>query len=324
MQTTNEPFEKTLPSWNHTHWLSQFRDAINPRYMKREFRVRVYENTMEIVQAGKYLSASGQAVTLDMDAIEAARRNTVFYADTREIPLAVGTPSYETQVFAIEADCLEVAKLLILSGYHPAVLNMANPMVPGGGVVGGSGAQEENLFRRSTAYYSLYQFVDFGQSFAVPRDPDRSYPIPDDFGGIYSPDVMVFRSSENTGYYLLDSPYSIGMITVAAIFNPPVVRDENALRLVHRAVEATKERIRTILRIGMKHGHDAMVLSAFGCGAFANPPEHMAELFREVLAEEAFCHAFKMIVFAIVDDSNTFASHNPQGNVLPFQMAFNE
>ena len=30
------------------------------------------------------------------------------------------------------------------------------------------------------------------------------------------------------------------------------------------------------------HGHDAVVLGAFGCGAFRNPAAHMAQLFREV------------------------------------------
>lgn len=30
------------------------------------------------------------------------------------------------------------------------------------------------------------------------------------------------------------------------------------------------------------HGHDSVVLGAFGCGAFANPPKHMAEIFLRV------------------------------------------
>jgi hypothetical protein len=37
--------------------------------------------------------------------------------------------------------------------------------------------------------------------------------------------------------------------------------------------------------------------SAFGCGAFCNPPDHMAELFRDVLEEYRGC--FKHICFAI-------------------------
>jgi hypothetical protein len=30
--------------------------------------------------------------------------------------------------------------------------------------------------------------------------------------------------------------------------------------------------MRVMLFIALSHGHDAMVLSAFGCGAYKNPP----------------------------------------------------
>jgi uncharacterized protein (TIGR02452 family) len=35
-------------------------------------------------------------------------------------------------------------------------------------------------------------------------------------------------------------------------------------------------------QVAWAHGHDAVVLGAFGCGAFRNPAGHMARLFREV------------------------------------------
>jgi len=44
------------------------------------------------------------------------------------------------------------------------------------------------------------------------------------------------------------------------------------------------------------------VLGAFGCGAFANPPKHVAEIFRKVIKE--FDGYFAEIVFAILDDAN--------------------
>ncbi len=34
--------------------------------------------------------------------------------------------------------------------------------------------------------------------------------------------------------------------------------------------------------MAIAHGHDAVVLGAFGCGAFRNPAAHMAQLFKEV------------------------------------------
>jgi len=67
-----------------------------------------------------------------------------------------------------------------------------------------------------------------------------------------------------------------------------------------------------------------LVLSAFGRGAFANPPNHVAELFKEVFSENEFLGFFRHIVFAIYEDSNSGKEHNPNGNVLPFLEVFDE
>ena len=62
-----------------------------------------------------------------------------------------------------------------------------------------------------------------------------------------------------------------------------------------------------------------LVLSAFGCGAFANPPAHIAKLFHQVMEEPGFKNAFRLIAFAILDGYRTGLRHNPEGNLLPFQ-----
>ena len=64
-------------------------------------------------------------------------------------------------------------------------------------------------------------------------------------------------------------------------------------------------------------------MGVFGCGAYSNPPNHMAELFKEVFCEEEFSGKFKIIVFSIFDDHNSYKEHNPNGNVLPFIEVFN-
>ncbi len=79
---------------------------------------------------------------------------------------------------------------------------------------------------------------------------------------------------------------------------------------------------RTRLRIGMANFHDSLVLSAMGCGAFANPPAHIAKLFHQVIEEEEFKNAFKLIDFAILDGYRTGLRHNPEGNLKPFQREF--
>ena len=106
----------------------------------------------------------------------------------------------------LDSDSLLAGKRLIDEGYHPAVLNFANRQTAGGGVLHGSGAQEENMFRRSDLAFSLYQFHPNGIDFEIPQREER-YPMDRTTGGAYSPDVTVFRGTEIEGYPLLQMPY---------------------------------------------------------------------------------------------------------------------
>ena len=45
-----------------------------------------------------------------------------------------------------------------------------------------------------------------------------------------------------------------------------------------------------------------LVLGAMGCGAFRNPPKHIAELFRQVLNEPQYKGRFRRVVFAIINE----------------------
>ncbi|CAF4930143.1 unnamed protein product [Rotaria sp. Silwood1] len=86
----------------------------------------------------------------------------------------------------------------------------------------------------------------------------------------------------------------------------------------YRDPELTKEKmLENIFAIAHHHKHDCLVLSAFGCGAFKNPPEHVALLFKSVIYQ--YAGYFKTIYFAIVDDHNTGNRINPDGNFLPFK-----
>merc|ERR1712039_430810 len=61
-----------------------------------------------------------------------------------------------------------------------------------------------------------------------------------------------------------------------------------------------REKVRTILHVAACNGHDTLVLGAFGCGYFRNPPAVVAETFRKLLSSE-FAAAFSLVVFAIPD-----------------------
>ena len=62
--------------------------------------------------------------------------------------------------------------------------------------------------------------------------------------------------------------------------------------------------IRPILETAMDNGIEALVLGAFGCGAFRNPPQLVSQAFHSVLEEDGYKEHFAKIVFAIIGTSN--------------------
>lgn len=267
---------------------------------QRAILKQVFADTVEIVECGAYETKTGVMVELLDD--KAMRDGSVLYQ--QELPMA-GTTDYDgvTSVKVLEQDCIVAAKGLLDRGYNPAVLNLASSWSPGGGVVQGSRAQEESIFRRTNLYRSLYQFAHGGKPdmFATKPEPIDLKKTPHykehldyHFGGIYTPGATVFRA---TNFELFQKPFQMSFITVAAIKEPVLTPTGH---LTDADEDQTRDKIRTIFRIGLKHGHDCLVLGALGCGAYGNPPADVAKLFHEVIEENEFRDKYKMLVFAII------------------------
>ncbi|MCC8038282.1 MAG: TIGR02452 family protein [Bacteroidales bacterium] len=304
-------------AWNSQQWLADFKRARSYE-KKRRLRCQVYNDTIASVRNGAYLSESGNAVRLET---KCSAKAPINLSETISQERRPHFPQMEVEVW--NEDTLLAAKRLQEEGYTVAALNMANRQTPGGGVARGAGAQEENLFRRSNLFAALYPFKpELAKSYGLPLPGPGSfhYPMDQNYGGIYAKDVTVFRGTEDEGYPLLDEPFLTDIISVAAINRPEL---DHKGRMTPPMVEGTKNKIRSILRLGMQNGRDALVLGAFGCGAFQNPPAQMAEIFDEVLHEDEFSHSFRKIVFAILDDHNAHRGHNPAGNFQPFADHFN-
>ena len=277
---------------------------------KKENNRQVYLETMEICRKGEY-SVGSQTIALPQ--ISDVLSASVFYENPPKADSV--TSMATTQIDAVNSDCIDVTRDLVEKGYRPIMLNMANRHTPGGGVLNGARAQEESLFRQSNLCVSLYQYSDYHANLLGIPSAKESYPMDRNTGGIYSGRVTFFRTSQRDGDKLVADPFECAVVSVAAINRPDL--DANG-RLVNWAIEATQKKIRTMLRIGLYHGHDAIVLGAWGCGAFCNPPEHMAEIFRDVLNESEFANKFKVVRFAVIEDHNSRHS-----NYAPFDKVFN-
>ena len=82
--------------------------------------------------------------------------------------------------------------------------------------------------------------------------------------------------------------------------------------------ERMRRKIQALLHGATMSKCEACVFSAFGCGAFGNPPDEVARLFKEELCKVNL----RQVTFCIVDDHNARRRHNPRGNFRPFQDAF--
>ena len=279
--------------------------------MTREENVAVYNNTVVIVNQGGYMSPKGEEIRIHSQ--EEMVNGTKFYGKKVVIDYDA-IPRYETEVKVIDKDCIYAAKDLIDRGFNPCMLNMASFSTPGGGVMKGSSAQEENIFRRSNIFKSLYQFHSIGENLGIKQREER-YPLDYNFGGIYTPHVTIFKGGSDTRYTLLEEPFEVAVVSVSAVKNPTLKNG----KLEPWVIDTTKSKIRQILDIALENGHDSLVLSAFGCGAYKTPPTEMAKLFKEVIESKNYKGAFKVIHFAIINVPSTNGSHNPEGNFQPFK-----
>ena len=307
--------------WNSQIWLSGWWKASVTRggEAKRALLTKVFMHNLDIFRDGAYRTETDRVVTLPVSG-EFVENSQMFSAP---IQLPAEYIKTDTQLSVLNVDCIQVTRDLVMQGYNPAVLNMASLYHPGVGVLQGSGAQEEELCRRSTLAISLYQFSLPGGRFGDLADMvrvkrrDQRYPMDNTYGGIYSPDITFFRSVKDEGYALLDEPFRAAVISVASLnYNPK--HGHNTLdngNIPESDKPILKEKIRTILRIGALKGHNSLVLGALGCGAFCTPPAQMARLFHQVMNEQEFQGRFSKMVFAIIDSPSS-------NNYQPFKKEF--
>lgn len=302
--------------WSEHEWCSEYENAkFRKDYDKiRSLRQDVFRSTLMAVQKGEYMTVHGHVIKLPLTQ-DIQSRTKFYYKEIHPIPLY--STRYDTQIAAVNDDCLSFARRVHKVEDSVCVLNMASRRNPGGGVLSGAGAQEEYLFRCSDYYRSLYQYASYASDYDIIKSP-FSYPLDRNFGGCFSSKVTVFRGTEEEGYRFLHHPWHMNFIAVPGMNKPETTLVNKEERIANHLVAGVKNKIRTLFRIALDNGQKTLILGALGCGAFKNPPKHIAELFKEILNEQEFKNVFRRVFFVIKEDHNS----RGKGNFKPFKEVF--
>jgi uncharacterized protein (TIGR02452 family) len=245
-------------------------------------RVAIATDTLSIIESGWFNGVKiKQAVNHSID-------NTKFYleGDLQDI-VAECKPT--TNISVTMETTLEASERLSILGEDPLVLNFASAKNPGGGFLRGSQAQEESLARSSSLYHSLLECPEF---YKANRASGSSLYLGN---AIYSPSVLVFKKDHGG---CLDSYYKINVVTIPA----PNVSSDHSLIGSASVEEAFIKRTQLLMRISKNHGHETLILGAWGCGVFGNDQKLVAKVFKSALSK----WNFNKVVFAMMGRNAIF------------------
>ena len=231
---------------------------------RRQRLIQIFEDTQQFIKENPILSQKA----------EKARKATEFYpvdeyptiTALQDKPGAICVSKHRTFEAAVEVHRSNLS-------WKTAVLNFASATNPGGGVTRGSSAQEESLCRCSTLYPVLNTPLLWSQYYSVNREARN--PLYTD-SLIYSPGIVICKTDDDYPERLEERDWvEVDVLTCAApnlrqvpgnIYNP----DDSLAVTIDPAelYELHKKRGKHILTVAASKGVDALVLGAFGCGAF--------------------------------------------------------
>lgn len=251
----------------------------------RQTMIDVFEDTQDFYSNNQILK----------DAINNSRDNMRFYASgdyptinarrTRGFSLSLSHDRTFKAAMRIKND---------YPNYKVGVLNFASAMAPGGGVKTGSSAQEESLCRCSTLYPVLNTRSNWRNFYEVNRKSGSMLNTDD---CIYTPDIVICKTDESVPARLSPRDFvKVDVISCAAPDLRKAVSNEYSYMDLYLTYY---NRMKHILHIAAFNGIDALVLGAFGCGAFKNSPSIMAKACKDAVDE--YAELFKIIEFAIYD-----------------------
>ena len=170
------------------------------------------------------------------------------------------------------------------------VLNLANPVNPGGGVRSGAKAQEEDLCRRSTLLVSL----ESGEAKAYYRYNRSLNTYMGSDAVMIHPQVEILKD-ENGG--MLPETVIVAVMTCAA----PMLRFGLEGMTQEQYEKLMYDRITGMLKVAAYLGYKHLILGAFGCGAFRNDARVVSDLFYKALIDFDFDGMKEKDMFSGID-----------------------
>lgn len=245
--------------------------------MPNEKLIEVFKDTMHQCKRNVRLKAD----------IKHTMEHSVVFNPSLMYPKLQPSPDHPTQIVVTGKRTFEAAETW--KSNRVAVLNFADAIHPGGGVKWGSSAQEESLCRCST----LYPVLDTPANHILYyQDWSNDCRYSDKI--IWTPGVTVFKSDGSVPH-LRDEPewYKVDVITCAA----PNLREHSISNMELYGIHV--KRAVHIMTVAALFQTDVLILGAFGCGAFRNNPEIVAQAYRDVVKQ--FDGYFYRIEFAVYD-----------------------
>lgn len=215
--------------------------------------------------------------------------------------------------------------------YRIGILNFASATTVGGGVAKGSNAQEESICRVSTLYPVLNSDkVHEGYYLKNRICGNRIY----ENICVYSPDIIIFRKDGMKDNETLPEVEwtKVDVLTCPApnlrkdIFNQFNQDDsKNVLDISEDELKKVlSERIKLILYTAAKQKITHLILGAFGCGAFKNPPEIVSNVFYDELVRYWMNFMFMEVVFAIPYTQHSKTNYDVFENTFRKYKAYQE
>lgn len=255
-------------------------------------RIEIFEDTERAIKENSTLRNS----------VEDTISRTMLYTEN----ITSSTPKYDKPCVVSVSKKRSFAAAEAYKKEHPndmvCVLNFASATNPGGGVKKGSSAQEESLCRCSTLYPALSTKELYDSFYNYHRNADS---VLYSDACIYTPDIIVFKTDTNEPEMKEEKDwFKADIITCAAPNLRPIPSNEmnpgpgKAAKITQKELLILhKKRTEQILNVAALNRVDALILGAFGCGAFCNPPEIVARAFKESL--EIYKNNFKYVEFAV-------------------------